>query len=61
MWFRKTNKEKIAYEKIKSLQKWLNVNFPEELPMESMAEYKFKEAEDFLVEEARRWNGNKNR
>jgi transcriptional regulator GlxA family with amidase domain len=61
MWFRKTNKEKIAYEKIKSLQKWLNVNFPEKLSMESMAEYKFKEAEDFLVEEARRWDGNKNR
>ena len=49
------NKEQKALQKIKKLQVWLNRHFPEELPMEPMADYKFVEAEDFLTEEARRW------
>lgn len=44
-----------AYFKIKALQKWLNQTFPETLPLEKPDLFKFKEAEDFLGEEARRW------
>ena len=56
MWFNKRNKERVALKRIKSLQQWLNKNFPETLPEETMIDYKFVEAEDFLTEEARRWN-----
>jgi len=56
MWFNKRNKEREALKRIKSLQQWLNKNFPETLPEETMIDYKFVEAEDFLTEEARRWN-----
>ena len=56
MWFNKRNKEHVALKRIKSLQQWLNKNFPETLPAETMNDYKFVEAEDFLTEEARRWN-----
>ncbi len=53
--FSKSSKIEKAHKKIKHLQKWLNKNFPETLPMEPMDDYKFVEAEDFLAEEARRW------
>ena len=41
MWFNKRNKEHVALKKIKSLQQWLNKNFPETLPAETMNDYKF--------------------
>lgn len=44
-----------TYAKIKLLQKWLNQNFPEGLPFEKPDLFKFTTAEDFLVEEAKRW------
>tara|TARA_Y100000401_G_C8313715_1_gene221282 strand:- start:1256 stop:1441 length:186 start_codon:yes stop_codon:yes gene_type:complete len=61
MGFWKHSKEQKALHKIKTLQAWLNKNFPDELPMEPMQNYKFVEAEDFLVEEARRWEEAKKR
>lgn len=56
---KKTIEEK-AILKIKRLQKWLNKNFPEVEYREPMTDYKFVEAEDFLAEEAKRWNAAKN-
>ena len=44
-----------AYSRIKVLQKWLNQHFPEGLPFEKPDLFKFTTAEDFLVEEAKRW------
>ena len=61
MRMQRKNKYEKAYQKIKSLQRWLNKNFPETLPMEPMEDYKFIEAEDFLSEEARRWHQSKTR
>lgn len=61
MGFWKHSKEQKALHKIKTLQSWLNKNFPDKLPMEPMLNYKFVEAEDFLVEEARRWDESKKR
>ena len=49
------DKEKQALKKIKALQRFLNKHFPDAEYMEPMAEYKFVEAEDFLTEEANRW------
>jgi len=49
------DKEKQALKKIKSLQRFLNKHFPDTELMESMSDFKFTEAEDFLAEEARRW------
>lgn len=50
-----------AFKKLKSLQKFLNKHFPEDLPFEKPNQYKFVEAEDFLREEARLWNEAKKR
>ena len=49
------NKLNEAYAKIKLLQKWLNQKFPAGLPLEKPDLFKFTTAEDFLVEEAKRW------
>ena len=49
------DKEKQALKKIKSLQRFLNKHFTDTELMESMSDFKFTEAEDFLTEEARRW------
>jgi len=49
------DKEKQALKKIKALQRFLNKHFPDAEYMESMSDFKFTEAEDFLTEEARRW------
>lgn len=50
-----------AFKKLKSLQKFLNKHFPEDLPFEKPNQYKFIEAEDFLREEARLWHDAKKR
>ena len=59
--FKKSEIAKIneAYSKIKTLQNWLNKNFPESLPFEKPDLFKFESAEDFLVEEAQRWKKEK--
>ena len=59
MRMQRKNKYEKAYQKIKSLQRWLNKHFPEELPQQPMDDYKFIEAEDFLAEEARIWHQSK--
>tara|TARA_R100000152_G_C6695162_1_gene125877 strand:+ start:104 stop:322 length:219 start_codon:yes stop_codon:yes gene_type:complete len=59
--FKKSEISKIneAYARIKSLQHWLNKTFPDTLPFEKPDLFKFESAEDFLVEEAKRWKKEK--
>ena len=56
MWFKKDKRVKQAMKKIKTLQNFLNIHFPEDPYLEKPDQTKFINADEFLKEEARLWN-----